>query len=848
MRSFPTFLIAASIALLLGACDTSKDDPAPSQPLPIMLVQGGQSRYKIVLDDDASASEQQAAVDLQAEIEATTGARLPIVQGLPTGGGPMIVLGDGPIARGLGVRADAARIGQQGARVRVTDPHVVIAGAPEGGTLFTTYRFIEEHLGVRWLAPEVTHRPALEQIRVPQGEHLERPAFPWRHVSYNWPGADDAFRAHIADNYGDGTGDDPFGIQINGFRGVHTYFHFVSPDEFFHSHPEYFSEIGGMRRRHDTQLCLTNPDVLEIVTERLLEKMAEDPDARHHNFGQKDQYNYCTCDNCRAMNALYGTNGGTNIWFTNELAKRTAQIFPGKIIKTLAYMYSEEPPKGLELHPNVAVYLCHMYPSCDSHPITSCEHNATFKRRAEAWAALTDHLFIWHYIVDFTHYYTPFPNLRALAENLRFYRDIGVEGIMLQGMGSKGGGGEFALLRGYYGARLLWDPDQDADALMREFLDLYYGAAAGPLAAYIDLLHDEVFDHDIHMHLYTNPAQGYLPDDLLAQAANFFQQAEAAVTGDAVLLDRVRVAALPVWYARFFPRNGYRIENRKLVWAEGSASFWETLGAVQFMEAHGFERASEQYGDIDTLLLMGLLMAIDWPAPTIENDHLTVEVLPVLGGRIARVIHRASGTNATAFNVPRGLFFPFAGGLETRVGSGSYFSGFADQWRVVNRDALSMVLAVTTMDGWQLERTLSLVADQPVLEVETVLTNPDSKARTIRLRHHLELDLPAVGGARLELVDGPGNARDQGLDEVIARQREGIYYFSDAMPAEGLRLRCGNGLIVTHRFDRSGLDHAWVWCYPPEHEELEIEISTPVITLAPGASITLNDSLEVLPE
>jgi hypothetical protein len=179
---------------------------------------------------------------------------------------------------------------------------------------------------------------------------------------------------------------------------------------------------------------------------------------------------------------------------------------------------------------------------------------------------------------------------------------------------------------------------------------------------------------------------------------------------------------------------------------------------------------------------------------------------------------------------------------------GAYFSGFAEQASVVSRGALSVVLAVTTMDGWQIERTLSLAADQPILRVETVLTNPDNEAREVRLRHHLELDLPAGNGACLELVDGPGNARDQDLAEVFASQREGIRYFHDAIPAEGLRLTGGNGLTVTHRFDRSVLDYAWVWSHPPELEDLEIEISTPVITVAPGASITLNDSLEVLPE
>jgi hypothetical protein len=42
---------------------------------------------------------------------------------------------------------------------------------------------------------------------------------------------------------------------------------------------------------------------------------------------------------------------------------------------------------------------------------------------------------VWHYIVDFAHLFNPFPNLGGLAEDIRFYRDIGAEGVYLQGWG-----------------------------------------------------------------------------------------------------------------------------------------------------------------------------------------------------------------------------------------------------------------------------------------------------------------------------------------------------------------------------------------------------------------------------
>jgi hypothetical protein len=164
-----------------------------------------------------------------------------------------------------------------------------------------------------------------------------------------------------------------------------------------------------------------------------------------------DWYNYCECADCRKMNERYGTTGGTQFWFVNELAKRTSKRYPDKLVGTLAYTFSEEPPKGMQMHANTAVWLCHMFPSCQSHPIASCARNADYRRRALAWSELCSHLYIWHYVVDFAHYYNPFPNFRAMAADMRFYDEIDAEGVYLQGMGHRGGGGEFSLLGG--GAR-----------------------------------------------------------------------------------------------------------------------------------------------------------------------------------------------------------------------------------------------------------------------------------------------------------------------------------------------------------------------------------------------------------
>lgn len=550
------------------------------------------------------------------------------------------------------------------------------------------------------------------------------------------------------------------------------------------------------------------------------------------------------------MNALHGTAGATQFWFVSRLAERTSAVYPNKHIGTLAYMYTEEPPVNLELHPNVAIWLCHMYPSCDSHPIATCPENAEYRHRAERWAGLTGHLYIWHYVVDFTHYYVPFPNLRALADNLRFYRDLGVEGVYLQGMGHAGGGGELSLLRPWFGMRLLDDPDQDPDALLADFLAGYYGAAAEPLGEYVDLLHRRVEDDQIHMHLYTNPAQGYLPDEVMNAAKALFDQAEAAVQSDSELLERVRVARMPLVYARFFPRNGYRIEDGRLRWNGDPLSFDELLEFLERMEAHGFQTVREFAGDKETMtLLFPVLGSSSLGMRVIANDHLRVEVVPLLGGRALRIVDLASGEDVTAYDRRTSLYFPFAGGLEDRVGGLFENFGWVEPATVVDASDLGLITRQETFNGFLLERHLLLDAEEPLLRVSTTVTNPSGTAVATRLRSHLGLDLGALRQSRVRFVSRDGQGVDTDMAPVLANQREGMHFYDQAAP-HGLWTFSGpKGLEVHWSWDDAGgvVDYTWVYAYPESQQELEAELFAPRALLGPGESVTLTHVLEVRP-
>jgi hypothetical protein len=810
------------------------------------LASGGASEYRLVLEPGASPSEKHAAEEIQSHFKSCVGVELPIIENPEDQTAPMIVLGCGPIARKLGVNPKAEELGEQGYLLRTAAPHVVIAGTREVGTLYGAYDFLEQALNVRWWAPDAIQTPLASDVLLPEFDSLEKPEFLWRHLSSCWPDKGD-FRPRMRDNAGSGGPDNPEGLQYSFDGTCHTYYNFINPTEFFDSHPEYFSEIGGVRRKEETQLCLTNPEVLDIVTERMLAEMEKNPNAKQYNFSQMDWYSYCQCPKCAEINAKYETTGGTQFWFVNQLAERIAKVHPDKLIGTLAYMYTEEPPKEMRMHPNVAVWLCHMYPSCDSHSIDSCPLNAEYKRRAKTWATICDHVYIWHYIIDFAHLYVPFPNFRAMAKDMKFYKDIGVEGIYLQGGGWNGG--EFDLLRPYYGAKLLWNPELDEEEVMQDFLKGYYEEASEPIMKYIDLLSDKVERENIHMHLYTNPAQGYLPDDILEKADELFNQAEFAVKDKENILERVRVARMPLTFSRLFPRNGYTLKANQLTFQGPFASLQATQTFLDRMKRHNFTQIRETNGDPMQLMMLAVGLATPTPTAPVQNDFISVDVAPFLGGRALRILDKRSGQTISAFDTRKGLFYPFNGGEETRIGGlfDPGMGGFTEQYNTVSYKPSEVVLQAKTGAGVTIRRTITVAPDKPVLTIKIDATNSTDAPREIRIRSHFEMDLGEVQKTRLRFTSRTGENVDKDAQPILAGMREGEHYLDQSAPKGAWTFSGTKGLDVTQTFDDSLVDFTWAYAYPDYLNDMEVEVWAKPQMAQPGQTVSFEHSIEIQP-
>jgi hypothetical protein len=174
-----------------------------------------------------------------------------------------------------------------------------------------------------------------------------------------------------------------------------------------------------------------------------------------------------------------------------------------------------------------------------------------FSSDLKGWGQITDNILGWDYTIQFNNLLAPFPNLRTLQPNMAFLRNNNVSAVFAQGNIQVGG--EFAGLRAYLLAKLLWEPDLDANREMNDFLEHYYGKAAPYINSYIDLLHEHNQGFTGRkMSIFGGPKQekdSFLSPELIASYNELFDKAEKAVRKDSELLSRVKSARLPVYYA-----------------------------------------------------------------------------------------------------------------------------------------------------------------------------------------------------------------------------------------------------------------------------------------------------------
>lgn len=536
-----------AMGILGVSCILMLARPADAAPSEHVLFEGGRTAYSIVIGEQASDSERWAAFELKRWLGEVSGAGFNIVSDALAKSGPEIVVGFNRRARDLFAAANEsieppAKM-DEAFRYTNLGEDLVLYGGAQRGTMYAVFAFLENELGCRWYTPTVESIPERDRYAFTSLDHSEKPGLRVRNDFY-YEAFDPIWAARNRVNGSMSYREQPGGLEC--YWAVHTFYPLVPPEEFFDSHPEYYSLIDGKRTHDHAQLCLTNPDVLAIVIERIKKVMRENPQYLIYSVSQNDWRNPCQCDACQAIAQREGSESGPLLWFVNQVAAAVEDEFPDKYIGTLAYQYTRKPCKTIHPRDNVVIRLCSIE-CCFAHDFLSCPQNKSFVEDVENWAAIAPHLYVWDYVVNFSHYIMPYPNFNVLQPNLQFFRDHHAIGVMEQAA-YQGRGGEFAELRSYLIAKLLWDPECDVQRVINDFMYGYYGRAGQYVRAYFDLLHNQLTP-ETHIHLGLRPTDALFSDEFVDKALSLFDRAET-VAGNDDVLHRVEVASLPVLYLK----------------------------------------------------------------------------------------------------------------------------------------------------------------------------------------------------------------------------------------------------------------------------------------------------------
>jgi len=509
------------------------------------LFEAGRSAYRIVLGASASESEKWAASELQHWLQQVGNTVLPIQsEEAAAEGDRVIVVGWNRRAQKiLGGELPPPKVEDESFTYRSIGPAILIWGGKQRGTLYGVMSFLEREMGVRFYTPKVTVSPQKPRYVFTGLGHSEKPGVRVRNDFY-YEAFEPIWAARNRVNGAMGFRQQPGGLEC--YWSVHTFYPLMPPEEFFRDHPEYYSLLDGKRTADHAQLCLANPQVLRIVTERIKQKMRELPEYLIYDVSQNDWSNPCQCPDCQAVVDGEGSQSGPIIQFVNQVADNVKAEFPNKFIGTLAYSYTRKPPKTLKPRDNVVVRFCSIE-CCFAHDFLNCPENKTFVDDMNRWAAIAPHIYIWDYVVNFGHYTMPYPNFRALQPNLQFFRDHHAIGIMEQAA-YQCRGGEFAELRAYLIAKLLWNPEAEVEPILHDFMYGYYGRAGQYVRAYFDLLHARVTP-DTHIHLGLQPDDKLFSDEFVRQAEALFDQAEIVADSEEIR-QRVEMARLPIMYLK----------------------------------------------------------------------------------------------------------------------------------------------------------------------------------------------------------------------------------------------------------------------------------------------------------
>jgi len=793
----------------------------------------GQQPYSIFLSTEASQSERWAADELRQHIEQITGIRLRIDTGADVSASRRVIaIGASALTEKLGIQPPPG----ESCLLKTAGETVVIAGGRGRGTMYGVSIFLEK-LGCRWFTSDVARIPRVAELWLPDLDETHVPAFEYREVFFTEAqGTEWSARNRLNGHFH--RLDERVGGKITYLPFAHSYYDLVPPDRYFESHPEYFALVDGRRRGEHAQLCLTNPEVLRLAVAQTEQWLAAHPDVSIVSVSQNDGGGWCECAQCRqVIKEEGGAISGLALRFANQVAERLAVSHPGKLVDMLAYRETLDPPSMVRPLANVQIRFCPI-DACQAHPYRTCVYNRRIRKQFEQWSRIAPKLHVWQYSINFSHYLAPFPNYDQLIAGIPMFHRAGVSGLFIEGAVSQGGGSDDAELRSYLAARLLWNPDLDARAEIRQFLETVYGPAA-PLMWKYFLLRQQEVRRGQHLWIDQNVDAPYLTRDFLEQARALLARASQRAATDGArrrieqhqlsisYVDVMRERRCFIQGAEYGPADADRVKSDTDKFLKTA----ETLGVTQLREGYPITRQASDLRD----------SLARYPAIVLNNGLATATVIPELEGRIIAL----GRPNILQVPDPGEWAYPRAGGICVHLYEGGRTAPQSIAWQVASAAQEAVTLSGKSDSARELRMQIGIEHDALRMLV-TVSNAGDSPAR-VRLLFTAEFACGTARDALLTYRDRSGNDRKWKIR--LDDSADGAANLTEAdLPHDEWALTSEHPPVhISNRFQTEEVARcAFSWSFRSAAGlTVNMSLASPEVDLAPGQQLVLTSEFTV---
>jgi hypothetical protein len=427
----------------------------------------------------------------------------------------------------------------------------------------------------------------------------------------------------------------------------------------------------------------------------------------------------------------------------------------------------------------------------------------------------------------------------VLQPNIQLFVKNHVHGIYASG--NTGNGSELGELRGYLLAKLLWNPDIDFESTLTEFLEGYYGQAAGEMRRYIDLMHDKVEKDNIHCMIASGPQLPHLSPEMISQAREIFDRAEQAAENETVR-ERIRLARMPIQHVQLeWSKPGYRVVD----------------GFFQADLIPGAEELAREFAEVGERHQVPLICEFEhrgpgwhlkqqefwrkkWPSVRLENEGLRVDVVPGLGGRIVSLWEKESGRELLLPAQSDGREYPWSGGYEEYSQREGRTDGWHEEYQFeVEKESRRVRLWADLPNGLRMEKTFELSPDSNLLTIRSGLMNPSEGEIPACLRVHPKFQLGPTEQVTVEFTALDGEVRGIPLTTEPGTPREHLLLEGERRPnGEWVAKNPTLGLEVRQSFDPEEVEEALLdWL--PARGRFYCELSTPEKMLRRGERIDL---------